>query len=134
MYIDGQWVDSNSGETFLTADPATGNVLAAVPKGNKEDVDLAVKAARDAFEGSEWSDMLPMQRGRLLNKMAGMIRGQKDKLAELETLDTGKPLAQAYADVEVGARYYEYYAGIADKILGESIPVNPNIVDFTFRS
>ncbi|WP_047154690.1 aldehyde dehydrogenase family protein [Aneurinibacillus tyrosinisolvens] len=70
-----------------------------------EDVDLAVAAAKKAFEQSAWSSILPAERGRMLLKMAGLIRERKDKLAELETLDNGKPLNQAYADVEVAARY-----------------------------
>lgn len=133
MYINGQWIDALSRETFATANPANGEVIAEVPRGKKEDINLAVAAAREAFEKSEWSDILPAERGRFLWHMAALIRERKGKLAELETLDNGKPLSQAYGDVEVAARYCEYYAGVADKILGETIPVRPEILDYTLR-
>jgi aldehyde dehydrogenase (NAD+) len=133
MFINGIWVDSVSGDHILTLNPATGEALAEVPRGKKEDVDLAVAAAKQAFESSVWSDTLPADRGRLLLKMAAQIREQKDQLANLETLDNGKPLQQAYSDVETAARYCEYYAGVADKILGETIPVRPDILDYTLR-
>lgn len=133
MYIDGQWCDSVSREKFFTINPATTETIAEIPRGNAEDIDRAVKAARNAFESSEWREMLPAERGRKLYKMSQLILEQKDELARLETLDTGKPIAQAYADVEVAARYCEYYAGVADKILGETIPIRSDIVDYTIR-
>lgn len=133
MYVDGQWVASVSGQTIDTINPATAEKLAEVPRGGSEDVDRAVKAARAAFESAAWREILPAERGRMLNKMAALIRGQKDELARLETLDTGKPLTQAQVDVEVAARYCEYYAGVADKILGETIPVRHDVLDYTIR-
>lgn len=133
MYINGQWVQSVNGKTILSTNPANGVEWAEVPRGEKEDVDLAVIAARNAFDSPEWSDMLPPARGRILHKMGELIRLRKDELAELETLDTGKPLKQAYADVETAARYCEYYSGIADKIQGETIPVRPDLLDYTVR-
>lgn len=133
MFIDGEWVDSVSGDTFSTMNPATKEELAQVPRGNAKDIDLAVRAARNAFETNEWREIVPAERGRMLYKMSQLIREQKDELARLETLDTGKPLAQSYTDVEVAARYCEYYAGVADKILGETIPVRPEILDYTVR-
>jgi aldehyde dehydrogenase (NAD+) len=133
MYIDGLWVDSRSGETFSTINPATTEPLAYVPRGNATDIDLAVRAARTAFESSEWREIVPAERGRMLFKISQLIREQKNELAYLETLDNGKPLMQAQVDVEVAARYFEYYAGVADKILGETIPVRPEIFNFTLR-
>nr|WP_089969463.1 aldehyde dehydrogenase family protein [Lihuaxuella thermophila] len=133
MFIDGEWVDSVSGETLITLNPATKEELARVPRAGAKDVDQAVRAARAAFEASEWREMAPAERGRLLYKMSQLIREQKDELAHLETLDTGKPLAQSSADVEVAARYCEYYAGVADKILGETIPVHPGLLNYTVR-
>ncbi|HEX6923412.1 MAG TPA: aldehyde dehydrogenase family protein [Bacillales bacterium] len=133
LYIDGQWVNSASGEVITSVNPANGAVLAEVPRGNQEDIDSAVAAATRAFEGKEWGDILPAERGRLLFGMAAGIRRRKDELAELETLDSGKPLKQAYTDVEVAARYCEYYGGVADKLLGETIPVRPEILDYTLR-
>ncbi|WP_200760844.1 aldehyde dehydrogenase family protein [Effusibacillus dendaii] len=133
MYIGGCWVGSKSGETFATINPATTEPIAYVPRGNASDIDMAVRAAQNAFEASEWRDIVPSERGRLLFKISQLIREQKNELAHLETLDTGKPLAQAQNDVEVAARYFEYYAGVADKILGETIPVRPEILNFTVR-
>ena len=133
LYIDGTWKESVSKETFISTNPANGDSLAEVARGTKEDIDIAVTAARKAFESKEWSEMLPAERGRILFRFAELIRDQKDLLAELESLDTGKPLSQAYADVEVSARYCEYYGGIADKILGETIPIRPDILDYTLR-
>lgn len=133
LWIDGRWADSSSGETFPTVDPANGDVLAYVQRGNAEDVDQAVRAARNAFDSSGWRDLPPAERGRILYRMAQMIREQGEELAQLETRDVGKPLSQARTDVEMAARYCEYYAGVADKILGETIPVRPDILDFTLR-
>ena len=133
IFINNTWGDSKSGETFTSLDPATGDILAEVPRGTKEDIDLAVAAARRTFESDDWQDILPAERGRYLFKFAEAIRTKKDTLAKFESLDTGKPLTQAYGDVEVAARYCEYYGGVADKILGETIPVRPEILDYTLR-
>jgi acyl-CoA reductase-like NAD-dependent aldehyde dehydrogenase len=133
LFIDGKWVNSLSGKTFNTVNPATGEAIAAIQQGDKADIDRAVKSARKAFESEDWHEILPAERGRILNRMAQMIREQKNELARLETLDSGKPLTQSYTDVEVAARYCEYYGGVADKILGETIPVRPDILDYTLR-
>jgi aldehyde dehydrogenase (NAD+) len=133
MFVNGEWVESASRETITSIDPANRQPVAEVPRGKGEDVDLAVEAARRAFESPEWSEMAPAERGRILFRLAEKIRGRGDELARLETLDSGKPIAQAKVDVEVAARYFEYFAGVADKILGETIPVQPNILDYTLR-
>ncbi|MFM1650937.1 aldehyde dehydrogenase family protein [Brevibacillus sp. B_LB10_24] len=133
MYIGGEWTESISQETFFSIDPASTQPLAEVPRGGSEDIDRAVKAARNAFESRDWQEMLPAERGRMLYRMAQLIREQQAELARLESLDTGKPLAQAQTDVEVAARYCEYYAGVADKILGETIPVRSDVLDYTVR-
>ena len=131
MFIGGEWVDGEG--TFNTVNPANGEVLAEIPRGREADVDRAVRAAREAFESPEWRDMVPAERGRILLRLAAIIRENKDELSRLETLDNGKPLAQSQTDVEVAARYCEYFAGAADKILGETIPVQPGILDYTLR-
>lgn len=133
MFINGEWTESLSGETFATKNPATLETITEVPRGNSSDIERAVEAARIAFESPEWREILPAERGRMLLKMAAIIREQKAELAELETLDTGKPISQAEVDVEVAARYFEYYGGVADKILGETIPVRSDILDYTLR-
>lgn len=133
MYIGGEWTDSCTGEEITTINPATKEPLATFPRGNQEDVERAVKAARAAFDSPAWRDILPAERGRLLLRLGRLIREQKEELARLETLDNGKPLSQAFADVEVAARYCEYYAGVADKILGETIPIRPDMLNYTLR-
>ena len=133
ILIDGEFLDSTNNQFFVSTDPATGEPLAKVPRGTKDDINLAVIAANKAFESYEWQNILPAERGRILLKFSEIIREEKDNLARLESLDSGKPMTQAYADVEVAARYCEYYGGIADKIFGETIPVKPDIIDFTLR-
>ncbi|WP_209125667.1 aldehyde dehydrogenase family protein [Alkalihalobacillus sp. BA299] len=133
-YIDGEWkVSADKSRLIEVKNPADGSVLAYVPRTDKEEIDLAVKAARKAFVSKEWKTTKPYNRGKLLYKVAEIIRENKEELAKLETLNVGKPLAQSFADVEVAALYFEYYAGVADKILGETIPVQPGIIDFTVR-
>ena len=92
LLIDGQWVDAASGKTFETLNPATGDVIARVAEGNKADVDLAVRAARRAFETGPWKKMDARGRGRLLNKLADLMEANFDELCLLETLDNGKPI------------------------------------------
>ncbi|MBI2166269.1 MAG: aldehyde dehydrogenase family protein [Chloroflexi bacterium] len=132
-FIAGQWAAPSSGQLFETYNPATGEVLAHLARGDKQDVDKAVEAARMAFESNAWQEMVPVQRGRILFRIAELIRQQKEELATLESLDTGKPISQARADVEVAARYFEFYGGVADKIMGSTIPVMPGALDFTVR-
>lgn len=133
MYIGGEWVESDNHEVIAVRNPADQEVLAYVPRGAASDVDKAVTAARCAFESAEWQTFKPHERGQVLNQIAGKIREEKETLAELETLDVGKPISQARADAEAAARYFEYYAGVADKILGETIPVESGVLDYTVR-
>lgn len=131
--IGGEWVPSASGQTFESYNPATGEVLAYLARGNAEDVDRAVRSARQRFESREWQEMSPAQRGRILLRMAEILRRRREELATLEALDTGKPISQARTDVDVAARYFEYYGGVADKVLGQVIPVQWGVLDFTLR-
>jgi aldehyde dehydrogenase (NAD+) len=125
LLIGGKWLDSASGKTFETLNPATGEVICQVAEGDKADVDLAVKAARKAFEEGPWPQMNASERGRLLNKLADLIEGHKDELAALESLDNGKPLRDALAaDLPLTIKCYRYYAGWADKTHGKTIPVD----------
>lgn len=132
-YINGEWVESVGREVFETKNPANGETLAKVQRGKAEDIDAAVKAARNAFESEEWQTFPPIDRGRILYKIAEELRNDAEEIAMLETLDTGKPLSQGRKDVEAAALYFEYYAGMADKIFGETIPVQPGILDYTLR-
>lgn len=130
MFIDGQWVDSASRETFQVVDPATERALAEVPRATPEDAERAVQAAHRALQGP-WGKLNPVERGRLLYRMKAVLEDKQDELQQLETLNVGKPLRQAAADVHGAIRYFEYYAGIADKLEGESIPMGPDHISFT---
>src|SRR5689334_23335498 len=125
MLIGGKWVDSASGKTFETLNPATGEVICRVAEGDKADIDLAVKAARKAFESGPWSKMNASERGRLMNKLADAIEKNINELAALESLDNGKPVAVARAaDLPLTVKCYRYYAGWADKLHGKTIPID----------
>src|SRR5437667_11031409 len=124
LFIGGKWLDSVSGKTFPTMNPATGETICQVAEGDKADVDLAVKAGRKAFETGPWPKMNASERGRLLNKLADLIEQNQEELAALESLDNGKPLRDAMAaDLPLTVKCYRYYAGWADKIHGKTIPV-----------
>jgi phenylacetaldehyde dehydrogenase len=125
MLIGGQWVQAVSGKTFDTYNPATGEVLAKVAEGDSADVGRAVKAARQAFDQGPWPDMLPAERAGLLWKLADLIDRHHDELAELETLDNGKPvLFSRIVDVPTAAATFRYSAGWATKIEGSTIPIS----------
>src|SRR5215467_5901409 len=125
MLIAGKWVDSVSGKTFETYNPATGEVLAHVAEGDTEDIDRAVRAARKAFESGPWPAMSPSERGRLLWKLAELIDQNREELAELETLDNGKPVFfSRIVDVPTASDAFRYYAGWATKVEGSTIPVS----------
>ena len=124
LFIGGQWVDAASGETFTTPNPATGEPLATVASGSAEDVDRAVRSARAAFEGP-WSRMTPSERGRVVWKIGDLILEHKEELAQLESLDNGKPLGVARAaDVPLAADLFHYMAGWATKIEGNTINIS----------
>jgi phenylacetaldehyde dehydrogenase len=125
MFVDGKWVEAASGKTFPTYNPATGEVLAQVAEGDREDIDRAVKAARKAFESGPWPDMTPSQRGRLIWKLGDLIEEHLEEFAQLESLDNGKPLSVArVADVPLAADLFHYMAGWATKIEGNTIPIS----------
>ncbi len=127
MLIDGRWVEAASGRTFETLNPATGAVLGQVPAGDAVDVDRAVAAARRAFEAAAWRDMVPAQRARLLWKMADLIEQHIDELAELETLDQGKPVwIGRHAEIPGAIEQFRYFAGQAMRIEGTTIPTSIN--------
>jgi aldehyde dehydrogenase (NAD+) len=132
LLINGKWQDSVSGKTFPTLNPATGEVLCQVAEGDKADIDLAVKAARKAFEDGPWARMNASDRGRLLHKLADKIEEHKEELAALESLDNGKPLRDSLAaDLPLTVKCYRYYAGWADKIQGKTIPVEGDFFCYT---
>jgi aldehyde dehydrogenase (NAD+) len=131
LYIDGEWGPAEDGSELTTYDPATGEPLASVAAATEADVDRAVAAARRAFR--EWRHVAPDERGRIVGRIADLVREHSEELAELESADQGKPLSQARSDYEGAARYFEYYAGAADKLEGTSVPVGSDTIDFTMR-
>lgn len=135
MLIGGQWVEAASGKTFATLNPATGALLARVAEGEAEDINRAVAAARKAFESGPWPKLTPSQRARLLLKLADLIEQNTEELAQLETLDNGKPIRYSRGgDVPLTADHFRYFAGWATKLEGETIPVSiPNMFTYTLR-
>ncbi len=125
MLINGKWVEAASGKTFPTYNPATGEILARVAEGDREDIDRAVKAARAAFETGPWSKMTPSERGRAIWKLGDLLEQNLEEFAELEMLDNGKPLKVArVADVPLAVDLFRYMAGWATKIEGNTIPIS----------
>src|SRR5499425_2374053 len=125
LFIDGRWADAASGKTFETPNPATGETLARVAEGAAEDIDRAVRAARKAFEEGPWSRMTPSERGRIIWKIGDLILEHLDELAQLESLDNGKPFAVARAaDVPLSADLFHYMAGWATKIEGNTLSLS----------
>ena len=132
LLIGNQWVDSLSGHTFETINPATGEAIATVAAAEEADVDRAVVAARSAFEDGEWAEMSPRRRGELLFALADLMDAHRDELARLESLDSGKLLAQSQTvDVPLAIQCYRYFAGWADKIQGRTIPVDRPYFSYT---
>ena len=125
LFINGQWADAASGKTFATPNPATGETLANIAEGDAEDIDRAVRAARRAFEEGPWSRMTPSERGRIIWRIGDLILEHTDELAQLESLDNGKPFAVAQgADVPLAADLFHYMAGWATKIEGNTINIS----------
>jgi len=120
-FINGQWVPAASGHTLPVINPATGETFDALARGEARDIDAAVAAARAALSGT-WGRMTATERGRILTKMSALILERAEEFAQLEARDTGKPLSQARNDIQVAARYCEFYGGAADKVHGEQIP------------
>ena len=135
LLIDGKWVPSAGGETFETLDPASAQPLCRVAQGNAEDVNRAVAAARKSFEsGRWWRKIGPAERSRILRRVGDLIEEHADELAELESLDNGKPLKIARTvDIVLSAEHFHYYAGWVTKIEGETIPVNGPVLNYTLR-
>jgi len=134
LLIDGKWVDAASGKTFATVNPATEEKIADVAEGDAIDIDRAAKAARKAFESGPWSRMDARDRGRLMNRLADLIEENFDELAALETLDNGKPIRDSRAaDLPLVIDCLRYYAGWADKIHGQTIPIRGDYFCYTRR-
>ena len=134
MVIGGESVDAADGQTFEIVNPANGQVIATAPLGGKEDVDRAVEAAQDAFDAPKgWSSFAAGKRGRTLSKFAELIKKNSEELAQLESRNTGKPITSARGEIIGSSLVFDYYAGAANKIFGQTIPVSKPGLDITLR-
>ncbi|HEV8594123.1 MAG TPA: aldehyde dehydrogenase family protein, partial [Thermoplasmata archaeon] len=133
LYIGGKWVEPSTGEYAQDLDPATNQPIAEVASGGAEDAKAAVEAARAAFDHPEWRGMDPSKRGRLLYQLGQAVRDRFEEIAKLESQDVGKPIREAKGDAAFVYKTLEYWAGMADKIEGTTIPVPGARLDYTLR-
>ena len=134
MFVDGKWVSSHTGETWNVINPANQDVIATVPLADEEDARMAIMAARRAFDKGPWRKMSQVERGKLLLALARVIRDYAEELAQLETLNSGKPIRESRMDMSDAADCFEFYGGLADKINGDIVPVpDPNIFAMVLR-
>jgi acyl-CoA reductase-like NAD-dependent aldehyde dehydrogenase len=131
-FVDGKRISMTQSDVIPTFDPAAATALCDIPISKAELVDEAVQSAKRALKGP-WGRMTPAERSRALFRVAQLIRRDAERLAIVESLDSGKPLREAKGDIETSARYFEYYAGIADKLQGDTIPLGPDFVSFTLH-
>jgi betaine-aldehyde dehydrogenase len=132
-YIDGDWTEAASRRTFEVLDPATREVIAHAPDSGADDVDRAVAAARRAFDQDGWPETSARDRGRILFRLAEQLRANARRFAEIESLDNGKPIAEAEGDIEDAAFCFEYYGGLATKIRGDVLTVPDNAMSLALR-
>jgi aldehyde dehydrogenase (NAD+) len=133
LFIDNQWQPSASGRTMEVVNPATEDTIAMVASAGREDVDAAVAAARAALDGP-WGQLSARERGRLVHRMATRVMERADEIARLETLHNGKPISESrHIEIPAAAECFEYFAGWADKVMGETIPVKGNHLTYTLR-
>ncbi|WP_250517918.1 aldehyde dehydrogenase family protein [Caballeronia sp. INDeC2] len=131
-FVDGKRISLSGADVIPTYDAASGSVLCNVPVSDENIVNDAVASAKRALKGP-WAKVIPAERSRMLMRVAQLIRKDAARLATIESLDSGKPLREAKGDIETSARYFEYYAGIADKLQGDTIPLGPDFVSFTMH-
>ncbi len=133
LFINGEWVDGNRGGYFPVYDPSTEDAIAEVPDGDAKDIDRAVRAARAAFDSGPWPQTTAQQRGRILFRLAERVRKEAAMLAELESRNCGKPIVEAEFDIADAATCFEYYGGLATKVLGHVNPVPDNALSLTLK-
>ena len=133
MYIAGEWVNSSDNNFSDAINPATGEVIAKIPKATIQDVERCLAASKSAFNDSAWKNIDPAQRGRILNKMAAATYQAAKDLAKIESQNNGKTFREALSEIRYGAWTLEYFAGLADKIEGSTIPVPGNRLNYTLR-
>ncbi|MCZ7532227.1 MAG: aldehyde dehydrogenase [Acidimicrobiia bacterium] len=134
MFIEGEWVDAQSGATFETINPATGTVITSVAEGDEADIDVAVRSARASFEDGRWANLSPRDRGQALIRLAGLIDSHGEELQLLETLDVGKPIRYSRrVDVAQAVHTYSWYGEAADKLYDDIAPTGPNALGLITR-
>ncbi len=134
MLIDGAWVNSSDGKTFDSVNPATGDVWSRIQEASEQDVESAVKAADRAFNEGPWSKMTPTERGRCLRNLADLLATHSESLGRIEAIDTGKMYKETRWQAKYIAEFFQFYAGCADKISGETLPIDkPDMFVFTHR-
>jgi aldehyde dehydrogenase (NAD+) len=133
LLIGGEWLPGARQEVFPTIDPGNGEVLAEIARAYPEDIHQAVEAAQHALDHTWWASENPRQRAQVLYRMAQLIRSRVHELSAMESLDSGKPLRQARQDIESAVQYFEFYAGVADKLYGSTIPLGQRQLDYTVR-
>ncbi|RZO23557.1 MAG: aldehyde dehydrogenase [Candidatus Thioglobus sp.] len=134
MYIDGEWTDAENGATFTSVNPATGETWAEVPEASESDVNRAVEAAHRAFKEGPWSKLTPTARGKMLRRLADVLATHSETLGRCETIDTGKLFKETRWQANYISDFFHYYAGLADKISGETLPIDkPDMMTITLR-
>ena len=134
MLIDGAWVGASDGATFDSVNPSTGEVWSRVPEATAEDVDRAVQAAHRAFSEGPWATMTPTERSKCLRRLADLLADRSEELGRIESVDTGKMLKETKWQAKYIAEFFQFYAGCADKISGETLPIDkPDMFVFTRR-
>ena len=134
QFVNGQWCDASSGARFDSINPYTGDVCATFPDAGPSDVDSAIGSARDAFDRGPWGKMNGYERGRLMLRLADLLEKNADLVARTESIDNGKLIRETTSHCKFAVRSYRYFAGIADKLRGEVIPLDQDeIFDYTMR-
>ena len=134
MFVNGKWIESEKGNTFESINPSTGKPWALIPEASASDVNKAVEAAYTAFSEGEWSKITPTQRGKYLRKLGDLLADKSEELGKIESIDTGKLLKETRWQAKYIAEYFHYYAGLADKIEGATLPIDkPDMYAFNVR-
>ena len=134
MFIDGKWVDASDGRTFTSLNPSTGDDWSEIPEASAADVNRAVEAAHRAFTQGEWATALPSARGRYLRRLAELLAQKSEELGRVETVDTGKMLKETRWQAKYIAEFFQFYAGAADKVMGQTLPIDkPDMLAMTLR-
>lgn len=134
MFIDGKWVDASDGRTFTSMNPSTGDDWSEIPEASAADVNRAVEAAHRAFTQGEWATALPTARGRYLRRLAELLAQKSEELGRVETVDTGKMLKETRWQAKYIAEFFQFYAGAADKVMGQTLPIDkPDMLAMTLR-